>query len=256
MSIHVLINGDRSLFKSKTAVNRFKKDLKKEGNTSHLSASKYLKENCDYKLTIENDKYVVDLVKKESREELRAKLKNRLRGLKNYRKNTTAKEMKEMKKKIPKNIFNSFVKLKQKMPDVPFDKPEDILANPDKYKERFKDLASSLNESDATTSDPFRSYIYKMTKELGLEEHIGSQKIENMINQRKEELEKPSGLDLQILEAMTDPDCDPSEFVKVNSFEGAKEGMVYKKGTFGLGYYPDKELFVDNKEEEVRNIEI
>jgi hypothetical protein len=248
MSIHVLINGDRSFFKSKTAIDRFKKDLKK--STVHLNSSKYLKENYDYKLTIEDDKYIVDLVKKESRDELKAKLKTRLKGLNKYRKNTTAKEMKEMKKKIPKNIFNSFVKLKQKMPDVPFDRPEDILSNPDKYKERFKDLASSLNESDATSSDPFRSYIYKMTKELGLEDHIGSHKIENMINKRQEELEKPTGLDLQILEDMTNPDCESNEFVKAESFEGAKEGMVYKKGTFGLGYYPDK------KKDEVINIEI
>ena len=42
-----------------------------------------------------------------------------------------------------------------------------------------------------------------MTKQLGLEKHIGTQKIEKMINQRTEDLEQPSGLDLEILEAMT-----------------------------------------------------
>jgi len=256
MSIHVLINGDRDLFKSKTAVNRFKKDIKKGGVNVHLDVSKYLKENCDYKIKVEDDKYLIELFKKESRKELRAKLKNRLNGLKSYRQNTTHKEMKEMKKKLPKNIFNSFVKLKQQMPNVPFDNPEDILSNPEKYQERFKDLASSLNESDATTSDPFRSYIYKMTKQLGLEKHIGTQKIEKMINQRTEDLEQPSGLDLEILEAMTDPDCQPEEFVKAEQFEGSKEGMVFKKGTFGLGYYPDKLVVPEVNQQQVRNIEI
>ena len=252
MSIHVLINGDRNLFKSKTAVTRFKKDIKKTGIDCHLDSSKYLKDNCDYSLKIEEDKYLINIIQKESREQLRAKLKNKLKGLKDNRKNVVAKQMKDMKKNVPKNIFNSFVKLKQHMPNIPFDNPEDILKNPDKYKERFKDLASSLNETDATSSDPFRSYIYKMTKELGLEDHIGSQKIENMINKKVKELNEPNdnSLDAQIFEAMKDPECESSEFVKADKFEGQKEGMVFKKGTFGLGYYPDK------KPEIPRNIEI
>lgn len=255
MSIHVLINGDRNLFKSKTAVNRFKKDIKKIGTSSHLDSSKYLKDNCDYSLKIENDKYLIDLVEKESREQLRAKLKKRLKGLKSSRQNVVAKQMKDMKKNVPKNIYNSFVKLKQQMPNIPFDNPEDILKNPDKYKERFKDLASSLNEADESSSDPFRSYIYKMTKELGLADHIGSQKIENMINQKVKELNEPNvkGVDAQIFEAMQNPDCESSEFVKADSFEGQKEGMVFKKGTFGVGYYPDKKPEIQEKP---RNIEI
>ena len=59
----------------------------------------------------------------------------------------------------------------------------------------------------------------------------------------------------EVLDVAKEPDCEESEFIKVESFQGRKEGMVFKTGSWGLGYYPDVAI-VEDKLEVIKNIEI
>ena len=229
MSINVHINGDRSLFKSKNAINRFKSDLKKTDVSVHLEVNKYFLENCDYKLEVNESNYNVEVIKKIDKNYEKNELKKKLRSkIKSYRSSNMNRKLKTMKKEIPKGLFNSFIKLKKNMPNLPIDSPDEILKNPEKHKETFRRLAENISKDDLNSGDPYKSYLVKLIKELGLEESLGKKK--------SNVPEIPKDLRFEVLDEFV----DKSKFIESDKFDGAKEGYVFKKGSLGLGYYPDK----------------
>tara|TARA_Y100000389_G_scaffold177600_1_gene190006 strand:- start:133 stop:861 length:729 start_codon:yes stop_codon:yes gene_type:complete len=235
MSINVHIKGDRSFFKSKNAVTRFKSDLKKSDVSVHLEASNYFLESCNYKLEVKECDYHVSLIKEVvnlKKKNIRKKYQERMKGLKNNRNNNMGKKVKNMKKEVPKGLFNSFMKLKKIMPNLPVDSPDEILSNPEKHMDTFKKIAENISPNDLNSGDPYKTYLVKMIKELGLEESLGAKK--------KVIPEVPKDLKFEVLDQFKELECDKSKFIASEKFDGVKENYVFKMGSHGLGYYPDK----------------
>ena len=110
----VNIEGDRTFFKSKNAIKRFKNDIKKsKDNNFVLQFDKYFKEGIGYISELNDYSISVRIVnlksetKQNQRNENRRKLREKLRTMRGVRSSHIHHQAKEMKKNIPKNVLKS-----------------------------------------------------------------------------------------------------------------------------------------------------
>lgn len=171
MSINVHINGDRSLFNSKRAIERIKKDVR-EKKFHDLDSKNYINEDYTFKYKKENDTIYLDIVLKtikyeeDRKEALRQKLRNKY-----YKTPVNKKKLAEMKKNIPKKILQTYgevFKLTQN-PNIP--SPDKIFNDVDKYKSQISMLMDSklnLNEN-AKVNSTIRNYFKALGEHFNIE---------------------------------------------------------------------------------------
>ena len=151
-STNVFINGDKSKFKSKSAIKRLKIFLKKnvENNDYNLEDNSFLVDGYKFKIKKEENNFNVDILLDNKSKKLdndnRKKLKEKLRSMRELRSGKTIRYAKELKEKNSKNVLKSFFELNKTF-DVPVPKPEEILNNPEKYTEMAKLYASGVKLS-------------------------------------------------------------------------------------------------------------
>ncbi len=134
--LSVYIDGDRSLFKSKAGIEKFKTFVKENETFNLLELStKYLDENNIFELVNKTDIEIrFKIIKKEIIKDNRHQLKQKLNEMKNKRTNSNYSRPKSS---VDAELYKEYDKAnkmsKGNMPDI-----SDILKNPDKYKDVLK----------------------------------------------------------------------------------------------------------------------
>jgi len=195
MNVHIV--GNKSLFKSKNAITRFKKDIKKSNGDEKLDPIKYFNENTDYTiLKIGNDikinlNLVTKKIDKSNNNNNKKKLRDKLKQLKNQRNGSTSNLINKIKKNIPIDVLKAFDQI-NKIFDVELPKPDEVFKNPDKYKALIQAYASKYNlTKDPKMNKMLNNYFTSLAKMLKVEyskdQNVSDEYLLNLINQMKDE---------------------------------------------------------------------
>jgi hypothetical protein len=190
----VNIEGDRTFFKSKNAIKRFKSDIKKsKDNNFNLDANKYFKEGISYTSELNDYSISIKIINKSNKNKLnnknenRRKLREKLRTMRGIRSSHVHHQAKNMKKKIPKNVLKSYMDLNRTF-DVPVPKPDEVLSDPDKYSELIKAYASRLSlTEDPKMNRMLNKYFKSLAKSLNLDVEDGefnAQQIKDLLDSK------------------------------------------------------------------------
>lgn len=192
----VNIEGDRTNFKSKNAIKRFKNDLKKSKNKDFkLEFESYFKEGFGYTSELNDYSISVKIVKTKLNEELsqrelnRKRLREKIRNMRGVRSSHVHQQAKEMKKNIPKNVLKSYMDLNRTF-DVPVPKPDEVLSDPAKYQELIKAYASRLRlTEDPNMNNKLNKYFKSLAKSLNIDVKDGefsAEQIQNIVNGKED----------------------------------------------------------------------
>lgn len=170
--MNIFIDGERSLFLSKTAVDRFKTDVKKQDtqNFDHIDSSKYLVEGYTFDITKKENNItakicnIVELQKENKHKELRQRLKNaqRCRGGEQY------KQLDSLKRTIPDKIFKSYVNLIKNYGVNNIPSPLEVIENPDKFRTQISTVTGTSKQvsNDVKLSNAIKQYFASLGKFL------------------------------------------------------------------------------------------
>jgi len=173
MSLSVYIEGDRSLFLSKTAIDRFKKDVK-EKKPDMLNFQSYLKEGYSFKIITKDNSITATIIssKEELLEEKRKLLRQRLNRSKSVvMKNEEKEKLESLKRVLPDKLFKTYKDLVSKfqMPNIPA--PDDMIKHPDRYRQQISTIMSTLNKvsDNNVANNAIKKYFKEMGNFLGVE---------------------------------------------------------------------------------------
>jgi hypothetical protein len=173
--MNVFIEGDRSLFLSKSAVDRFKSDIRgnNSDNFDSVDSSKYLKEGYVFNITKNENNITAKIcnaeeIKNENkRKELRMRLKNaqRCRGGEQY------KQLESLKRTIPDKIFKSYVNLIKNYGVNNIPSPLEVIENPDKFRTQISTVMGTTKpvSNDVRLSNAIKQYFASLGKFLCIE---------------------------------------------------------------------------------------
>ncbi len=176
MSVSVFIN-DKSNFKSKSAILRFKEQVKEKVLTDDLDnveSTKYL--NDGFHITIDYNKkestVKADVITQEEFEKLERKkeLKARLHNAKYKRSGKPKEKLKSLKRSIPDNIFKAYTNIIRKYNfDIP--SPDTVINNLDKHKLQVSMLMNTKHKisNDQDADNKVKKYFKLLGEFLGLE---------------------------------------------------------------------------------------
>lgn len=168
----VLIEGDRNLFISKSAVDRFKQDVKTT-KPDMIDSAKYLKDGYSFKIAHEIDIIKVKIIstQEELLETKRAELRNKLRRAQRVRSGEQFKELESMKRTIPDKLFKSYMNLVKNynLPNIPA--PTDVINNTQRYKEQISAIMGTLGNvsNDSKMSNAIKNYFNTLGQFMGIE---------------------------------------------------------------------------------------
>jgi hypothetical protein len=167
----VKINGDKTGFNSKSAVDKFKSHVK---NTKAIDLEDLKKRfiKSDYVLEIESQTDTSvdfkitnnhELALKRSRELLRAKLNL----MSNNRTNVSYYKAKASNK-VPDEILKEYAKL-IKISKIPVPEPSEVLSKPEEYKSLISSIISSPMMAQLGAAHSHSKYFKLLAKELGID---------------------------------------------------------------------------------------
>ena len=168
----VFIEGDKSLFVSKGAIDRFKKDVK-EIKADAIDSSKYLKEGFTFKIT-SKDNNITAVIKTDQEvllEEKRLLLKQRLNNAKKQRSGEATKQLESLKRSVPDKLFKSYTNLVRNYQLSNIPAPNDVINNPERFKAQISAIMSTkgLVSNDQGMSSALKNYFNTLGKFLGME---------------------------------------------------------------------------------------
>lgn len=190
---NIFIKGDKSFFKSKNAIVRFKKKLKEVinfKNIENINDSDFLEINYSFdikkeKIDENNFNYIVNIINSEEKikNNKRLQLKNKIKLMRQQRDGTVTEKMKSMKRTIPKNIFQKYLNVVQKY-NLNIPSPDDILNDPEKFKQQISVMSSTLSKvsNDQNADSSIKSYFKSLAKYLDIEPMNFKVKKENPTN--------------------------------------------------------------------------
>lgn len=177
-SYHII--GDKSLFVSKSSVQKFKNELKDFGDPLLIDKTKYLKPGYDFEFNEDGSKIFIDIIKEkfvwgdntqEQPKNGKDKLKEKLKFFQDQRTGKYSKEMNDERKKIDKVLFKKYSVVKSIVKDFPITKPSDLIENPEKHKGEVQILSSGLIKitQNESIDKVIRKYYKEMSDMLGFE---------------------------------------------------------------------------------------
>ena len=177
--ISVYIEGDKSNFATKGAVERLKRDLRND-DQDKLKVNDYFKDEWTYKLLSKSESEIkVEVVKKSdtkllTEEEIKTKekrllLKDKLKLMRNSRTSSSNVKLKMKNSSVPDDLLEAYMTLKKvtvKLP-VPILDPAEVLAHPLEYKEQIFALIQSFGLFQGKTN-PIINYYRLLAEHMGL----------------------------------------------------------------------------------------
>jgi hypothetical protein len=169
MSVHIIIN-DKNHFKTKGAIDRFKKavKLKKE-----INASDFLEDGFNYQLKkINNEKIEVEIVTQEEylKLERRKDLKMKLRNAQYSRSNQPKKKIDSLKRSVPDNIFKAYMNIIRKYQfNIPA--PDEVINDLEKYRLQVSLLMNTNQKisNDTKANNLVKKYFKSLGEFCGIE---------------------------------------------------------------------------------------
>lgn len=155
---NIHIQGDKTNFISKGAIERFKNDLRQSTTIDPL---KYLKDGWKYKIESENDKEIKVNIEENVGEKKENLLFKKLKFMREQRKSNysvehhmkkTNKELKDQINDVPHDIMNAYTRLKKS--GNPVISPVDVLKNISEHKKTLQQVLESFKGP----SNPFIEY--------------------------------------------------------------------------------------------------
>lgn len=205
-SLHIHIVGDKSLFKSKNSVIKFKNKLRELRDPYLIVKTDFLQDGYEFKFKEEKNEIFAEIQKEnflwgdnrrsdinykvednkpiDPKEEGRRKVKERLKYLREKRTGVHDREMHEVKKSVDKSLFKKYLTIKQNSPDIPIKKPNELLDNPEENKQEIQMFSSGMIEITKNPAlDKMISEYYKEISEKVGYEVIDRNQLETMFNQ-------------------------------------------------------------------------
>jgi hypothetical protein len=212
ISVHV--DGDKSGFLSKNAVERFKSWVKNNSTHNLNEASKnFLKEDFMFELaSYENNTYrfkVVSKPKNENNMELKKKmLKEKIKIMRNQRTNIGYYKAK-MNPDVSDDILKEYSKLTRAGANVPIPEPSEILSNPEQYKPFLQMMLSNKFGKQMGGNNPYFKYIKMLAEKIGLKANdVPIQETTDVLNVKGNELNTNNDQD-------TDTDSESEKAIEV-----------------------------------------
>ena len=170
----VTINGDKTGFNSKSAVDKFK-DCVKNTSTVDLEDLKKRFIKSDYVLEIESQTETSVEFKITNNHELELKrsrelLKAKINLMSNNRTNVNYYKAKSSKK-VPDEILKEYTRL-IKISKIPVPEPSEVLSKPEEYKPIIRSLISAPMTKQLGTTHPYSKYFKLLAKELDIDEPL------------------------------------------------------------------------------------
>lgn len=163
----VIINGDKTQFKSKNAINRFKKDLKNSNLKVELNHRDYFNEGYFYNMEKKGNDLNVSIITEQQYDKI--KLKEKLRNRTTRTNLPRRSEISKIRKSVPKNVLKSYQDLMTTF-NMPIPSPLEIMENPDMYKQLIQMYASGLNlTADAKANIKMTKYFKSLANMLNIE---------------------------------------------------------------------------------------
>ena len=170
----VFIIGDKSVIKSKNALKKIKEKVK---NEKEIDPSNYLNEGYSFHIKKNKNKekifdYYIEImtIKEKNKLDKRLELKNRIKHMKDNRSLLMTEKINSMKRSVPKNIFNKYMNLMKKY-KLNLPSPDEILQNPDKFKEQISMIAGTMNKvsNDGNANNDIKGYFKSLADLLNIE---------------------------------------------------------------------------------------
>jgi len=198
----VFIEGDKTYFISKGAIERLKRDLKND-DKEKLGKNDYFKEDWTYELlSNENNEIKIKIVQKKEVKikvldcdeaiQKRNMLKKKLKEMTTQRGNVKTK----FKESVPKELVEAYLQLKKyKLPtEVP--NPEQVLENKEQYSEMIHTMVQSFGNFKGN-NNPIVNYYKLLAKHLGLSITPMSPQQQQQLQQQMELFKNKSPQELQ-----------------------------------------------------------
>jgi hypothetical protein len=206
----VIINGDKTLFLSKRAIERIKKDAKTK-NLNDLDSSNYLQEGFKLEFTNNENEIKVNIVKTEDKlkQEKRDMLKQKLRG-----KYTKSKNFISSKVDIPKPILKAYNDLYKVTRNNAIPSPDIILQDSDKYKEQISFMMNS--KFNINKNNKVNQLVRNYYRELGNHLNITATEFDpEYLRQINNSTNNNSQNTIEDLDT-EDEDDEPCELIEIN----------------------------------------
>jgi hypothetical protein len=170
--MNVFIEGDRTQFLSKSAVDRFKKDVK-ETKPDLIDSSKYLKEGYIFNIVQTENNITAKICNQEEikLENKRQELKNRLKSAQRCRGGEQYKQLDSLKRTVPEKIYKSYLNLIKTYGASNIPSPLEIIENPDKYRDQISRVSGMKGpvSNDIHLSNAIKQYFSSLGKFLCIE---------------------------------------------------------------------------------------
>jgi hypothetical protein len=165
----VKIIGDKSLFSSKRAVERLKKDVK---NDVKLEPSDYMKDGYTLRVKKVKNDFEVNLMTLDeyAKEENRINLKQKLRNAQRSRSGAMKQEMTSLKRSVPDKIFKAYQDL-LKFGIFKIPPPDEIINNIENHKMQISVINGNpgLVSNNGKASNAIKKYYKVLGDFLGIE---------------------------------------------------------------------------------------
>jgi hypothetical protein len=190
----VLIEGDKSQFASKSAIERFKKDLRMN-NIEKLQMNDYFKQDYTYETVLTNEKEIkVRIISKPvnkpvTQNEKRKLLKDCLKAMRDSRQ--SASNVKSaMKSKVPEDLLHAYFDLKKYKISQPIPSPVEVLENQEEFKPIIMQIIQSFGMM-VGNNNPVLNYFKLLAKHVGLDTTQIQQQLEQLQQQQQQQQQQP-----------------------------------------------------------------
>ena len=164
--MNVFIEGDRTQFLSKSAIDRFKKDVK-ENKPDLIDSSKYLKPGYIFNIAV-NDNITAKICNEEELklENKRQELKSRLKSAQRCRGGEQYKQLDSLKRTIPEKIYKSYINLIKTYGANNIPSPLEVIENPDKFRQQISSVMGAKGpvSNDMNLSNSIKQYFGSLGK--------------------------------------------------------------------------------------------
>jgi len=164
--MNVFIEGDRSKFVSKSAVDRFKKDVK-EIKPDLIDSSKYLQPGNVFNIVVgENITAKICNEEELKLENKRNELKHKLKSAQRCRGGEQYKQLESLKRTVPEKIYKSYLNLIKTFGANNIPSPLDVIENPDRYKDQISRVMGTKGpvSNDMNLSNSIKQYFSSLGK--------------------------------------------------------------------------------------------
>jgi hypothetical protein len=167
----IIIEGDKTLFSTKAAVDRLKRDLR-EDNKKKLNVNDYFKEGVSYNIISDSDTEMkiqlvniekTPIIDKESNKKI---LKEKLKMMR-QNKLSFSQITQNLKNKVPSDVLDAYIQLKKVHLKIQIPQPDVVLSKPDEFKTVIYSMIQSFGMFKGK-NNLIVNYYRLLAKHLGL----------------------------------------------------------------------------------------